>query len=284
MSLVGYGDVTIFKGGTSSSPQTWRILVAILFMILSLVVSVVGFQAGLDSSFYPFRRRLDVFGNRIYEILRDANVVKGAQDQHDDVILRMRWAKGLIIVEICLIFLILNCLGVVALQLAVHFQPEGGETFQISWIESLYWAVQTTMTIGYGDIQTPDSFRWFLFVYLNVSTYSVGSALGKLAMTSSKLESMQRLYLWQQQEATYTMLADFSGRPDHRDDSGKNNEEALGEMIEIDPEINQFEFTIAVSHLLGYRLCYSDVHSTVLDSIYFDNGQESGLTWEDHLG
>ena len=44
------------------------------------------------------------------------------------------------------------------------------------------------------------------------------SALGKLRDLNSKVESMQRLYLWQQQEASYTMLNDFSGRSNNEEE------------------------------------------------------------------
>ena len=55
---------------------------------------------------------------------------------------------------------------------------------------------------------------------------------------------MQRLYLWQQQEASFEMLSDFSGRKDHA-----TNDE--GKLIDINPEIDQFEFTVASLVLLG---------------------------------
>ena len=218
MATVGYGTTTVLVGENNydddvPSSEKWRIFIAILFMILSLIVLVVGFQAGLETSFSPFRRRLDVFGHRVYEILRDASIVKGANDKHEGIV-----SKFSQLAEICLIFLILNVLGVFALQLSLLSQSAEnnlGEVLHISWMESLYWAVQTTTTIGYGDVDTPERLRWSMLFYLSVSTYSVGSAFEKLRELNAKLESMQRLYLWQQQEASYIMLADFSGRPDH---------------------------------------------------------------------
>jgi len=255
MSTVGYGDVTVFVGAndTSSSnePETWRIFIAILFMILSLVVSVVGFQAGLDSQFHPFRRRLDFLSKRVYEILRDANIVKGKHDKHEDIRSRMRWSTFAQLAEICLIFLILNLVGVFVVQLSLlgEEEDEFGDKLSISWMESFYWAVQTTTTIGYGDIDTPESLRWFLLVYLAISTYFVGSAFGKLGELSKKLESMHQLYRWQQQEASYTMLQDFSGRPDSRDE--RTLDEGDREILDFEPEIDQFEFTIASLVVMG---------------------------------
>lgn len=63
------------------------------------------------------------------------------------------------------------------------------------------------------------------------------SAFGKLGELSKKLESMQRLYLWQQQEASYTMLHDFSGRPDSRDEKNADNDEEGKEIVDFEPEM-----------------------------------------------
>ena len=60
------------------------------------------------------------------------------------------------------------------------------------------------------------------------------SAFGKLNELSTNLESMQRLFLWEQQQASYTMLADFSGRPDHRDIGGLGETD---ETLDVDPEM-----------------------------------------------
>ena len=62
----------------------------------------------------------------------------------------MRWSKILQLVEITLIFLILNLVGVFALQLSLLNEKENehGERMYLSWMESFYWSVQTTTTIG----------------------------------------------------------------------------------------------------------------------------------------
>jgi hypothetical protein len=230
MSTVGYGDVTVLVGDDSDNTENWRIFIAVLFMILSLIASVIGLQAGLDSHFHPFRRRLDVFVTRVFEILKDANVIKGTYDKHEDVMSRMRWLKFTQLVEILLIFVALNLVGVFALRLSLlgETEDELGSKLSLSWMESLYWAVQTTTTIGYGDVETPDNFRWFMIIYLSISTYFVGNAIGKLGELNDKLESMRKMYLWEQQEASYEMLADFSGR---------GSENGDGEFVDVEPEM-----------------------------------------------
>ena len=89
----------------------------------------------------------------------------------------MRWSKILQLSEICLIFLILNLVGVLAVQVSLLIENEdkiGDNKLYISWMESFYWSVQTTTTIGYGDVETPEGLRWFLLFYLAISTYFVG--------------------------------------------------------------------------------------------------------------
>jgi hypothetical protein len=49
--------------------------------------------------------------------------------------------------QITLIFFMLNLLGVFVLRIFLAFDTEIGS---MSWMESFYWAVQTTTTIGYG--------------------------------------------------------------------------------------------------------------------------------------
>ncbi|EJK72242.1 hypothetical protein THAOC_06240, partial [Thalassiosira oceanica] len=206
MSTVGYGDVTVLKG--TGNVDGWRIFVATLYMVASLVVSVVALQFGLDSKFSPFRRRFGQFCSRVLDIVQRT---RPTEDKLVDITRRMRWAKYAQIAEILAVFLILNLIGMFAVQIALL--TPSGQNMTISWMESFYWAVQTTTTIGYGDVDIPDSLRWFMLVYLILATYFVGSSLGKMKELSSNQESIQQLFLWQQQEPSYRMLSDFSGRP-----------------------------------------------------------------------
>ncbi len=78
-------------------------------MILSLVVSIVGFQAGLDSHFHPFRRKLDLFAQRVIEILEDAGVIQSRSSGKDNyVFAKMRYAK-FVLVRILGVVVVLQC-------------------------------------------------------------------------------------------------------------------------------------------------------------------------------
>ena len=44
---------------------------------------------------------------------------------------------------------------------------------------------------------------------------------------------MELLYLWQQQEASYSMLRDFSGRPD----DNTNGDSAAEDDVDLEPEM-----------------------------------------------
>lgn len=70
--------------------------------------------------------------------------------------------------------------------------------------------------------------------YLLPSFNTTSTALGNLGQIGQKVEDMQKLYLWQQQEASYSMLRDFSGRPV----SENTNEEGGGnDALDFEPEM-----------------------------------------------
>lgn len=81
-----------------------------------------------------------------------------------------------------------------------------------------------------GDVDVPNSFKWFLLFYLAISTYFVGNAIGKLRDVNKRLDAMRNLYLWQQQEASFEMLNDFSGRTDYTTTED-------GRIVDVEPEM-----------------------------------------------
>jgi hypothetical protein len=97
---------------------------------------------------------------------------------------------------------------------------------------SFYWAVQTSTTIGYGDLAMPFEMRWFQIFYLTLSTYFAGNALGRLGSLGEEITLAKRHHAWERREVSKGLLHDF--RTDDEDDS-----------------IDQYEFAIASLLILG---------------------------------
>lgn len=66
--------------------------------------------------------------------------------------------------------------------------------------------------------------------WLSLNEVNLFHITGRLRDLGQRLEAMQAMYLWEQQEATYEMLSDFSGRQDH-----STTED--GEDVDIEPEM-----------------------------------------------
>ena len=51
-----------------------------------------------------------------------------------------------------------------------------------SWITALYWAMVTSMTVGYGDLSIPNDagIHWFVTFYMIITTMTVSISLGKV--------------------------------------------------------------------------------------------------------
>ena len=88
----------------------------------------------------------------------------------------------------------MNLIFVFAVSLHFWVRDEGASEY--NWMDAFYVAVQTTTTIGYGDYTIPEEMRWFQIIYLTISTYLVGNALGKLGNLHSDLEQVRRYHAW----------------------------------------------------------------------------------------
>ena len=71
----------------------------------------------------------------------------------------------------------------------------------------------------------PFHMRWFQIFYLTVSTYFVGSALGKLGDVRQQLQDMKRYYVWESRKVTRRFIEEM-------------------QAYENDGKVDQFEFLV----------------------------------------
>jgi hypothetical protein len=206
MSTVGYGDVSVEKD------DRWHVFIGILYMIVSMVVLVTAFSAATDHAYSPFTYVQE-------KILASVLAEPGSLLHH-----KLRRAFGVKISAIIVQFLILNMLGVFVARAFVN--QSNIEKEQWTWMTTLYWSVQTTTTIGYGDLEMPFDMRWFQIFYLVISTFFVGGALGKIGSLQDELQGIRRYYAWERREVSKGMVEDMQAE-------GHDN------------NIDQYEFVVA---------------------------------------
>eukprot|EP00550_Attheya_septentrionalis_P008590 CAMPEP_0198292822 /NCGR_PEP_ID=MMETSP1449-20131203/14159_1 /TAXON_ID=420275 /ORGANISM="Attheya septentrionalis, Strain CCMP2084" /LENGTH=491 /DNA_ID=CAMNT_0043992135 /DNA_START=190 /DNA_END=1665 /DNA_ORIENTATION=+ len=214
MSTVGYGDLSV------NANVRWRGFIGIVYMIVSLVVAIMAFSAAADNVFTPF----GIYEERFLTWVV-GDYVKGTF-LHE----RIRWLKIVKLTEIAVEFFSLNLIGIFCVRLFILRSDLEG--FQWTWMETFYWSVQTTTTIGYGDLNMSFEMRWFQIFYLIISTYFVGNALGKLGGLKEDLKDLRRQHAWQRREVSKGMIEDM-------------------QATENDGKIDQFEFLVASLLSLG---------------------------------
>lgn len=209
-----------------SKDDRWGLLVGVVYMIISILVAILAFSALADQAFSnlsgPMGGSLQAFcGWMIGDLFN-------GEHMHQ----RIRRVNFTIMAEIIIQFTLLNLVGVFVSRYFANRSDTEKE--QWSWMTSLYWAVQTTTTIGYGDLDMSFDLRWFQIFYLTLSTYFVGDALGKLASLRTTIEQIRRRCAWERREVSKEMLKDMQSH-----DSGS------------DDRIDQYEFAIASLLTLG---------------------------------
>lgn len=188
-----------------------------MYAIFSVVISAVAVSAAAGAAVSPFEVSLH----------RLCNYFLGEEKSDDFLYKRIRRAKFMKLGEITIQFFFLNLLGIFAVRIAVAANAQS-ET----WMTTFYWAVQTTTTIGYGDVSQSFGLRWFKIFYLILSTYSVGNCLGKLQTLKSELKNARRRHAWQRTKVTKRYIEET-------------------QASEEDDKVDQYEFLVASLLTLG---------------------------------
>lgn len=131
LSTVGYGDLSVSK-----TRGPWEIVVGIAYMIFSNITLIAAFSAVAEHAFQPLQKYHDVF----------IDSIMGKATPHDLLWKKTRRLKYALFSELILQFILLNAIGVFASRLYIWTSDVPGQRWD--WLTSIYWAVQTTTTIG----------------------------------------------------------------------------------------------------------------------------------------
>lgn len=247
MSTVGYGDLSVEKD------EAWKVFVGMAYMIASLLVALFAFSAAADSAVSnSFAKRFAKWVASISPLTYPEGPLKNDEFLYQ----RIRKVQFIALGDIAFQFFFLNLIGVLSSQAFIAY-AEVDEDRKWNWMESMYWAVQTTTTIGYGDYAMPDYMRWFQIIYLSLGTYFTGSALGKLSALKEEMETIRRYHAFERREVNKHMMHYLSSTGTGRVDQ---YEFVIASLLnlgkidadDIDPIMEKFRSLEASSGRTGY--------------------------------
>lgn len=198
-------------------------------MVVALLVAIIAFSAAAESAMSPIKGFLLRFSPVHYP--------EGPLKDGEYLYQRIRQVKSVMIMDIAIQFTFLNLIGIFASQIFVLTAE--AEARQWGWMTSIYWAIQTTTTIGYGDLSMPHYMRWFQIFYLTLGAYFTGNALGRFGTMKDELEEIRRYHAWERREINKHMMHYLASTEDPT-------------------RVDQYEFVIASLMNLG-KIKVSDV-------------------------
>jgi Ion channel len=143
MSTVGYGDVSLYD-----EDEPGITFIGTCFMLVSIGFGYSVFSTAAEITFGG------LFGFDMYSYI-DGKIDTNPDKPLHQQIRRLVWLR---VGELAFYFLVLNFAGAFIARAFVNRSPVPEE--QWNWSTTIYWAVQTTTTIGYGDLDQPFLLRW----------------------------------------------------------------------------------------------------------------------------
>lgn len=136
--------------------------------------------------------------------------------------------------------------------------------YKWSWMKTFYWAIQTTTTVGYGDLDMPFEMRWFQIFYTTFGTVLVGSVFAGVSSLTTELQDLRRYYAWKRREVSKQLILDMKGT--ERCEDG-------------DDRIDQYEFMVG-SLLMLNKIRDSDVEQ-IMDKFRDLAGNKGYIIFDD---
>eukprot|EP00980_Cylindrotheca_fusiformis_P031674 scaffold26773_cov117-Cylindrotheca_fusiformis.AAC.1 len=200
ISTVGYGDVNV----TQSGSEPWRVFIVTLFMILAMVIAVTIFSQLATSTVELTRGYTSPYIASLFKRFKNIADTKPLWYQ-------LRTVKLIRLFELSLYFVLLNLCGTFVARIIF---AAGSEDVDWNWMTTFYWSVQTTTTIGYGDLNMPYSLRWFNIFYTIIGTTFAANLLGNLADLKNEIQNIRRFYVWKNREVSMRLIEDMNGDDD----------------------------------------------------------------------
>ena len=191
--------------------------------------------------------------------------------------------------QLVILFVTFNAIGMVLFKISVrrefhshHNDDDGGgggggggddlllssenittDEHDWSWMKTFYWAIQTTTTVGYGDLSMPFEMRWFQIFYTTFGTVLVGSVFAGVSSLTTELQDLRRYYAWKRREVSKQLILDMKG----------------SERCEGDNRIDQYEFMVG-SLLMLNKIRDSDVEQ-IMDKFRDLSGDKGYIIFDD---
>ena len=94
---------------------------------------------------------------------------------------------------------------------------------QWSWITAFYWAMVTSMTVGYGDLSVPNDawLHWFITFYMLVSTMTVSISLGNVFEVFSAWDKEKKHEVMMKNLSLTAIVNKFTEKADYEVDENE---------------------------------------------------------------